>query len=228
MFMTWRRATAVGFGVALLVVAASGWILSRNIATVIEAARAVAQSHEAQAELTALLSEIAGAAMASHAFLIAGGEPHLEPFSLALEAIDARLERLRQLTAKNPNQLQRISLLRGLIDEKIAQLHHLIDVHRGEGFQPEAQLALTNHGKTLLARIRWVIETMKGEEQGLLARRNELLQSRTRLSYATITVGMGLCVMLLALMGYLFMREITARARVEDELRQTKEGSMAP
>jgi CHASE3 domain sensor protein len=224
MSMTWRRGVAVGFGVALLLVAAIGWVLSRNTAAAIEAARAVAHTHEGLAELAALLAEIAVAEMVPHTSAIVSEGPPLELFSMAVETIDQRLERLRQLTADNPNQQQRISLLKGLIDEKIAQLQHLIDVHRGEGFQPEAQLALISLGKTLMDRIRWVIETMKGEERALLLRRSEVLQSRIRLTYASIALGIGLCLVLLALMGYLLMREAAERTRVENELRKAKEG----
>jgi CHASE3 domain sensor protein len=224
MSMTRRRGVAVGFGVALLLVAGIGWVLSRNTAAVVEAARAVAHTHEGLAELAALLSEIAAAETVPYTAAIVSEGRLLELFSVAVETIDQGLERIRQLTADNPNQQQRISLLKGLIDEKIAQLQHLIDVHRGEGFQPEAQLALTNLGKTLMERIRWVIETMKGEERAMLLRRSEVLQSRIRLTYASIALGIGLCLVLLASMGYLFMREAAERTRVENELRMAKEG----
>jgi methyl-accepting chemotaxis protein len=225
--MARRSGAAVGFGVALLMIAAIGWVLYRNTADVIAAAGAVAHTHEGLAELTALLSEIAAAEMIPHAYVIASAGRPLEPFSMAVEAIDHRLEHLRQLTADNANQQQRISLLKGLIDEKIAQLQHMIDVQWEEGFPPEVQLALTNLGKTLMDRIRWVIETMKGEERAILLRRSEVLQSRTRLTYATITFSIGLPLVLLALMGYLLMREAAERTRVETELRKAKEGPMA-
>lgn len=227
MSLAWRRGAAVGFGMALLVLVAIGWVLYRNTADAIAAAGAVAHTHEGLAELTALLSEVAAAEMIPQAYVIANEQLPPEPLSRAEGAIDHRLERLRKLTADNANQQQRISLLKGLIDEKIAQLQHLIDLQRGEGFPPEAQLALTTLGKTLMDRIRWVIETMKGEEQALLLRRSAMLRWRTRLTYATIALSLGLWVGLLALMGYLLMRQAAERTRVENALRQVKEGPMA-
>ncbi len=226
MSMAWRRGTAVGVGMALLVMVAIGWFLYHNTADAIAAAGAVAHTHEGLAALTALLSEVAAAEMISHTYVIASENLPLEPLSRGVEAIDQGLERLRQLTADNANQQQRISLLKGVIDEKIAQLQHLIDIQRGEGFSPEAHLALTSLGKTLMDRIRWVIETMKGEEQALLLRQNEMLRSRTRLTYATIALSLGMWVVLLALMGYLLMRQAAERARVESALRHVKEKPM--
>jgi hypothetical protein len=76
-------------------------------------------------------------------------------------------------------------------------------------------------------RIRWVIETMKGEEQGLLVRRSEMLRSRTRLTQATIALSLGLWVALLALMGYLLMRQAAEHTRLENALRQVKGGPVA-
>jgi CHASE3 domain sensor protein len=194
--------------------------LYRNTADAIAAAGAVARTHEGLAELATLLSEIAAAEMIPHAYVIASEQLLLEPLSRAVEAIDHRLERLRQLTAENANQQQRISLLKALIDGKIAQLQHLIDLQRGEGFPPEVQLALTTDGKTLMDRIRWVIETMKGEEQALLMRRSEVLQSRTRLTYAIMALSFGLWAVLLALMGYLLIRQAAERTRGENALRK--------
>jgi CHASE3 domain sensor protein len=225
--MTRRLAVGVGYGAALLMVGAIGWVSYRNTATSMESARWVAHTHEVLAVLEAILSDIVAAETEGRAYVMVSEKHHSEPLSTAVAAIDQTLERLRQLTSDNPNQQQRISLLKALIDEKIVQLRHSIDLQREEGFQPEAQTALSDLDQTLMNRIRWMIETMKGEERGLLLRRDELLKSQARMTYGTILLGTGVCFMLLSLVAYLFLREMAERARLEHELRKAKEGAEA-
>jgi CHASE3 domain sensor protein len=221
--MTRCRTAAVGCGAALLMVAAIGWVSYRSTAASIEMARWVGRTHEVMAELEALLLAITGAATASLSYVVAGEEGQLGPFSSAVIEIDHTLERLRHLTSNNPNQQQRISLLKPLIDQKIAQLQHSIDLQRAEGFQPDVQGALTDQGRELMDRIRWMIETMRAEERALLASRDELSKSHARITSVTVPLGVGLSVVLLSLLAYLYMREVAERRRVEDELRKAKE-----
>jgi CHASE3 domain sensor protein len=219
-----RLMTAVvGWGAALLMITASGWVSYQSTAASIEAMRWVGRSHEVMAELEAVLLAITDAEAASQGYVIASAERHLEPFASAIVEIDHGLERLRHLTADNPNQQQRISLLKPLIDQKIAQIRHSIDLQRAEGFQPDVQITLTDQGKKLKDQVRWIIETMKAEERTLLAYRDELSKSHARITSVTIPLGVGLSVGLLFLVVYLYMREVGERMRLEDELRKAKE-----
>jgi methyl-accepting chemotaxis protein len=206
--MAWRSGLTVGFVAVLLIVATIVWVSYRNFAALIETAHQMAHTYEVLAELQAILSDIAGLETIRYAYVIANEERYLEPFATASVAIDQRLERLRELTADNPNQQQRISLLKGLLDEKIAQTQHSIDVQRVEGFQPEAQTAVIDAGQALMDRIRWVIETMKGEERALLLRQDESLTSRAGITYAAFLLGIGVGVVFLSLLVYLFRRQI--------------------
>jgi CHASE3 domain sensor protein len=225
--MTRQLAVKVGCGAALLMVGAIGWVSYGNTAASIESARRVAHTHEVLAVLESVLSDIIAAETEGRSYVMVSEKHHSEPLSTAVAAIDQTLERLRQLTSDNPNQQQRISLLKALIDEKIVQLRHSIDLQREEGFQPEAQTALSDLDQTLMNRIRWMIETMKGEERGLLLRREEVLKSRARMTYGTILLGTGVCFMLLLLVAYLLMREMAERTRLEHELRKAKEAAEA-
>jgi CHASE3 domain sensor protein len=219
-----RLMTAVvGWGAALLMITAIGWVSYQSTAASIEAVRGVGRSHEVMAELEAVLLAITDAEAASQGYVIASAERHLEPFASAIVEIDHGLERLRHLTADNPNQQQRISLLKPLIDQKIAQIRHSIDLQRAEGFQPGVQITLTDQGKELKDQVRWIIETMKAEERTLLASRDELSKSHARITSVTIPLGVGLGVGLLFLVVYLYMREVAERMRLEDELRKAKE-----
>jgi CHASE3 domain sensor protein len=219
-----RLMTAVvGWGAALLMITGIGWVSYQSTAPSIEAVRWVGRSHEVMAGLEAVLLAITHAETASQGYVIASEERHLEPFASAIIEIGHGLERLRHLTADNPNQQQRISLLKPLIDQKIAQIQHSIDLQRAEGFQPDVQITLTDQGKKLMNQVRWIIETMKAEERTLLAYRDELSKSHARITSVTIPLGVGLSVGLLFLVVYLYMREVATRTRLEDELRKAKE-----
>jgi CheY-like chemotaxis protein/CHASE3 domain sensor protein len=221
--MRWQRVAAGGCGAALMIIVSMGWVSYRNTSALIEAARRVAHMHQALTELEAMLSTITEAETSRQGYVIAGEARHLEPYHAAVAEVDGTLERLRHLTADNPNQQQRISTLKSLLDEKVAQWQHSIDLQQAEGLHPEAQIALTDEGKALMDQLRWVIETMKAEEGAWLIQRNEQAQARARGTYVTILLGIGLSFVMLSLALYLFMREIAERARVEAELRATKD-----
>ena len=73
-------------------------------------------------------------------------------------------------------------------------------------------------------RIRWVIEIMKGEQRTLSLRPDRPLKSRADITYAIIFLGIGVGVVLLSLLVYLFMGEIADHTRFESQLRKTSKG----
>jgi CHASE3 domain sensor protein len=213
MRMTRQRLAAGGFGAALIIVAIIGWVSYRNTSALIETTRGVTHTHQALTELEAMLANITDAEAARRGYVITNETRYLEPYYAAVAEVDPTLERLRHLTADNLNQQQRISILKSLLDEKVAQFQHSIDLQQAGGLHPEVQIALTDKGKELMDRIRWVIETMKAEERTLLVQRDELLKACMRVIYMTIPLGIGLSFALLSLALYFFSGALFSPSR---------------
>lgn len=204
--MSGQKVAIAGFGTALMVITAMGWLSYRHTSALIATERRVAHAHRVQTELEAMLTAVAEAEAAQRGYVVAGEARHLEPYRAAVGEVDRTLDRLRRLTADNPNQQQRISMLKSLLDEKVAQWQHSIDFQQVEGFHPGVQIALADRGKELMDQIRWLVETMKAEERASLAQWDELSKARARVTYVSIPLGIGLGCMLLSLVLYRFMR----------------------
>jgi CHASE3 domain sensor protein len=225
--MTRQRLAAIATGGALLIMAAIGWVSYRHNFALVETARRIAQTHQTLTALEVLLAKLADAESARQGHVIAGGMRHLEAYHAALGEIDRTLQHLRRLTADNPNQQQRIGMLRAMLDEKVALLQHSIDIQEAEGFHPERQIVLTDRGQALLDQVRWIVETMKGEEQTLLAHRGQTEIARWRLTSIGMPLGFGLAAALLLLVLYLFRREVAERSYLEAELQHARNAAEA-
>lgn len=97
---------AVGFGLALAILASIGVASCRNTTALIETARRVAHSHEVLAKLKLVFSLVTDAETSRRGYIITGHEQQLEPYQAAVRSLGPELDNLRKLTADNPRQQQ--------------------------------------------------------------------------------------------------------------------------
>src|SRR5437899_1949145 len=116
--MTIGRKIGAGFGLALALLAILGglayWSTTRLIAT----SQSVERTQDVLGELGTLLTLVQDVETAYRGYLLTGDETFLQPYRDAQVRIDNTLQRLRELTAENAAQGQRLSDLRPLIDKK--------------------------------------------------------------------------------------------------------------
>ncbi len=122
--------------------------------------------------LDELLSGMKDAETGQRGYVITGEARYLEPYQGAREIVDQKLKSLRELTADNPIQQQRLAAIEPLVASKFAELQETIDLRRTKGFGPAAQEVLTDKGKNAMDSIRKLVGEMQEEETGLLAKRS--------------------------------------------------------
>src|ERR1700693_4419381 len=108
--MKWsiERKTAAGLAVAGLVLLLVAGLSYWNGRGFIKASRWVSHTHEVLAELEATLSAVADAQTATRGYIITGQESFLTPYQTAAPEVRAHLDRLKSLTADNPDQQHRL------------------------------------------------------------------------------------------------------------------------
>jgi PAS domain S-box-containing protein len=223
--MKWsiEKKSGAGLAVAGMILLLVAGLLYRNGRSFIEASERVSHTHEVLAELEATLSAVAEAQAATDVYIITGQVVFLKPYQVAGPALRAHLDRLKSLTSDNPYQQRRLAMLERAVAEKLDSLQQNIDLRKEKGFEAAQQRVATNIGTKLMNQVRAIISEMKQEEEDLLKRRARDFQSSTRKTTLTFSCVIFLEFLLLGLVYYVLLRDITARTRVEQLLQESEE-----
>jgi PAS domain S-box-containing protein len=223
--MKWsiEKKTGAGLAAAGMILLLVVGLLYRNGRSFIEASQWVSHTHEVLTELEATLSAVAEALAATDGYIITGQEVFLKPYQLAGPALRAHLDQLKSLTSDNPYQQRRLAVLEGAVAEKLDSLQHKIDLRNEKGFAAAQQRVATGIGAKQMNRVRVIIAEMKQEEEDLLKRRTLDFQSSTRKTTLTFSCVIFLGFLLLGLVYYVLLKDITARRRAEHLLQESEE-----
>jgi methyl-accepting chemotaxis protein len=210
--MRWSIGSKIGsgFGLALVALMVVGGVSYNSTAKLIDSAEWVGHTHEVLNGLDGMLSGMKDAETGQRGYVITGEARYLEPYQGARETVDQKLKSVRDFTADNPIQQQRLSDIELMVASKFAELQETIDLRRTKGFGPAEQEVLTDKGKNVMDSIRKLVGEMQKEETGLLARRSAEEKDRAHRTEMTIVAGSLCAFALLSLVGVFLTRNIAA------------------
>jgi len=213
MFRNWTFGRKVGGGfavmaIALAVISVTGYRSTRDL---IGNEQWVAHTHEARRQIAALLAQIVNAESGQRGFVLTGRENYLEPYKVALAAIDKSFADLRQLTIDNPTQTRRLDLLRPAIDDKLATLKRALEIRRGESLEAAATAIGNGDGQVLIDKIRALINEMDQEEARLLEIRHRDAESASETTKLVILWGSIAAVLVTIVVGWLITTSLAAQ-----------------
>lgn len=125
-------------------------------------------------------------------YLVSSDRRYLDPYEKAMQRLQMLLADLSNRTSDNSEQVERIKILRGLIDQKLEELHQSISLHDEKG----AEAARTNEigymAVGTMDRIRDVIGNITVSERNLLqSRQAEVEDDEQRIRIVAIIVGLA-------------------------------------
>ncbi len=212
--------TAAGLVLAGVVVVGLALMLVGNERAFVDSSRSVTHTQQVLEQLTSLLSALQDAETGQRGYLITGNTDYLHLYHAVLGRIEQVNSRLRQLTADNPRQQQRLQTLSPLIAEKLAKLEEGIRLRREKGFADASYIASINEGKKTMDAIRAVIAEMEQEEHDLLNRRQQAFDARARQTRLTSRGFTALAFILLGMVYFVVQRDIRGRKRSEETERR--------
>ena len=112
----------------------------------------------------------------------------MKDYPRAVQAALNGLHVLRELTADNANQQQRLDELEVLTELRLGHLRQAIELRRG-GASTASKLVATGKGLELMNKIQAVAEQMINEEDLLLKQRTAALSLNRRRTNGTILIG---------------------------------------
>jgi signal transduction histidine kinase len=180
----------------------------------------VVHTVEVENQTNALLLEIRRAESGARGYLLTQDQDFFEDHRAAVAEIVPDLDKLDQITRDNPVQTENIRKLRAAVEIRLGQFaDEMAFVKQGDASKAAALVREAAAAGTT-ATIRDIGDTMRAEEQRLLALRT-INADRSQMLASTVTIaGSGLLVALAGISIFLVRREGKARNEAEARLRE--------
>jgi signal transduction histidine kinase len=175
----------IGVAIVLAALIANAALSYRATRILINNDRSVFHTHQVLTALEVVLSTLTDAETGERGFIITGANEYLEPYQSAVGQIDQDLRTLKELTADNPQQQERIPILQQGIAERLSILKSGIDFKTAGNTEAAQALIASGAGKRSMDDVRRLINEMETVENRLLAERME--DSRKSQSYTFLT-----------------------------------------
>lgn len=218
----WRSTilpSVIGFALLLAVVGVTAWFGVK----LSNAAAPVRQSFEVELHLSHLLSTLQDAETGQRGYLLTGDENYLAPYEDGQKAVGEEMATLVRLLADEAMQLERLNMLRIIVDEKLQELKATIDQRRAGSLEQALAYVQEGSGKRLMDRARDTIADMKADAGRLAIDAQVLLEQVSQWVRAGIVVAFIL-LMLTAAVTVVRMRQQTIRVEEgREDLRMANE-----
>lgn len=187
--LTSRATASLGLALVLLVVAGLGGV--REHVQAITSGNWTFRALEVIAQANLVLVGLIDAETGQRGYLLTADMRYLEPYHAAVRALPARVARLRELTADNPAQTDRVTSLDPLVTAKLDEFHSTIALRRRNGTEAALRVIGTGQGKATMDRIRGVIGEITERERALFeerlsARSAHVSRARELIALATL------------------------------------------
>ncbi|MGH9550860.1 MAG: ATP-binding protein, partial [Terriglobales bacterium] len=125
-----------------------------------------------------------------------------------------------ELMKDDPGSLARLKHCAPLVDQKLAELQHTVNLRSDKNLDAALLIVNTDKGKVLMDEISSDLKELKAQEQELLVRRRQTVQSSVQ-QIAVLTAAISLIkVILIVVMLYLIVRQIKQVKAAEATVRQ--------
>ncbi len=173
-----------------------------------------------------VLDHVREAESAQRGFLLTGRDHYLLPYQHAIVELPGELSELSKLVAASDAQPRRVHDLAALVNDKLAEMRHTIELRQAGESAAALAIVLSDHGRVLMDSIRGISADVQSEEYAKWRASTESLQSHAQQTRILTLVG----ALLLTVMvggGFVAVRQSASRRelliRELDRARHTAE-----
>jgi diguanylate cyclase (GGDEF)-like protein len=153
-------------------------------------------------------------------FALSGADAFLQWSRANTSLVDNEQRALRALTADNPRQQHRLSIITDLLQRMVQRGDAIVRLRRKPAAEDAAALIRSGQDDRLLDAFRVSARDMEVEEQQLLRERNSAAVNRYRETQVALIVGTTLALLIAAVSGWRVARDRTERKGAEDRLKR--------
>jgi PAS domain S-box-containing protein len=217
------RKLQLGFGITIAILIALTFVSYQLVVASTTGDVMVRHTHVVIEKLAALLSATQDIETEERGFLLAGDERFLGSYQAGQANAPAILSEIATLIADNPDQQHRVARLTTLIGQKIQFGDQVILLRRETGVQAAFDRVAGGDGLRLMDEIRLLIREMEDDEQKLLAERDAIASRNANRIKVLLTLGILGAIVVLGLVGWMISRDLAARRKSEQEVRESEE-----
>ncbi len=198
-----NRNLILGFSISMLLLLISSVASFVSIRGLIEASGWVDHTNKVIRTLDATLTSVKDAERGQRGFLLTGNNRFLTVYNNSFKEVDIDTRQIRALTSDNSVQQHNITILDSLINQRIRQLQHVIELKQAGYIDLVPEL---DKGQIMMQNVRLQVDTMKQEEEGLLEKRKSTLNQFISAS-PFIIINAGLLALLITIFFYIRIRK---------------------
>lgn len=223
-FSTIRRSTVfIGFVMLLVALVANTVITRVQLGIQVRNQTRVSQSRQVLSELAQTELLIKDVEIVQFNLLYTDDPSYLTPYDEVISQLRPHLETLARLTADNPRQQERVSVLRKLVKDKLHQITQTILLDQSGRTKDADALILSNSVLNTTHKIHDVVDAMEQDEMSLQASRSAISKKSIELTVASIYIANLILLMGIILLAWHTRSEMKAREYDALELRQRQQ-----
>jgi CHASE3 domain sensor protein len=203
--------------IALLIV---GIVAYRSVLASFESAQWAQHTNEVLEHLANLRLGVESIEDGYRDFALSGADAYLQRSRAGTALADDEQRALLALTADNPRQQRRLSIIAELRQGMVQHGDTIAGLRRSPTAEDEAALSRGGQEDSLLDAFRVAARDMEVEEQRLLRERNSAAVNRFRQTQVASIVGSTLALLIAALSGWRVARDRTVRKGAEEKLKR--------
>jgi PAS domain S-box-containing protein len=162
-----------------------------------------------------LISKLSDAEANRQGFVITSNEEFLKQYYYADSQSDSIFTVIQKLTSYNQKQKVLTDSLSPLLNLEKEVLHQSIDIQNKKPVNQNELVELTNKGKQIQSKIKYLVSRLQAEEKEILEQRNKELESSGKLVIWLQIIG-TVAALLILITGMVLMNRIL-KSRVESE-----------
>lgn len=220
MRLTLEKYTPLAFLMGLALLISLSVVSYQSLNELSRTADQVIHAHRMIAQLEETLSDFKDIVIGYRGYVLTGKESYLDVYHQGRQDMDFNFRELRNMTADDPQQRQRLNELEQLKQRNFNRSEEIIRMRRTRGFNDALALLERDTGQKPLDEIRRVIKEMEAEADRLLWLREAAARSSARRATTVLATGSSMGVLLTALAIMAVGRELERRKRADALLRQ--------
>jgi diguanylate cyclase (GGDEF)-like protein len=210
----------VAFGAVMIALLIVGIVAYRSVLASSESAQWAQHTNEVLEHLANLRLGTQNIENGYRDFALSGADAYLQWSRANTSLVDNEQRALRALTADNPRQQRRLSIITDLLQRMVQRGDTIIRLRRTPAAEDAAALIRSGQDDPLLDAFRVAARDMEMEEQQLLRERNSAAVKRYRETQVALIAGSTLALLIAAGSGWQVARDRIERKGAEERLKR--------
>jgi diguanylate cyclase (GGDEF)-like protein len=207
------------FGAVMTVLLIVSVLAYRSVIASSESAQWAEHTNEVLEHLASLRLGMENIENGYRDFALSGADAFVQWSRANISLVDDEQRALRALTADNPPQQGRLSIIADLLQRMIQRGETVVRLRQTPAAGDAAALIRSGQDDPLLDALRAAVRDMEAEEQRLLRQRNSAAVERYLEARVALIAGSILALLIVAVSGWRVARDRTERQRAEDRLK---------